>query len=101
MPVQLSREGRIAIVVMDRPEARNAMNLEMTDQLDATYDQLAQDDATWVVVITGAGDRAFCAGQDLKEVGLARQRAQSGAARPSSGGFGGIARREFPKPLIA
>jgi enoyl-CoA hydratase len=101
MPVQLRREGRVAIVVMDRPEARNAMNLEMTDQLDATYDQLAEDDETWAVVLTGAGDRAFCAGQDLSEVGMALQRAQSGEQRRPGGGFGGITRREFPKPLIA
>lgn len=100
MPVQVSREGRVAIVVMDRPAARNAMNLEMTDQLDATYDQLAADDETWAVVLTGAGDRAFCAGQDLNEVGLAFQRAQSGERRPS-GGFGAITQREFSKPLIA
>jgi enoyl-CoA hydratase/carnithine racemase len=101
MPVQLSREGRVAIVVMDRPEARNAMNLEMTEQLDATYQQLAEEDATWAVVLTGAGDRAFCAGQDLNEVGLAFRRAQSGDARLPRGGFGAITRREFPKPLIA
>jgi enoyl-CoA hydratase/carnithine racemase len=93
MPVQLSREGRVAIVIMDRPEARNAMNMEMTQQLDATYDELTQDDDTWVVVLTGAGDRAFCAGQDLKEVGLARP--------PRPNGFGGITQRDFPKPLIA
>jgi enoyl-CoA hydratase len=73
----------------------------MTDQLDATYDQLAEDDETWAVVLTGAGDRAFCAGQDLSEVGMALQRAQSGAPRRPGGGFGGITRREFPKPLIA
>ncbi|HEY1297743.1 MAG TPA: crotonase/enoyl-CoA hydratase family protein [Chloroflexota bacterium] len=94
MPVQLSHQGRVAVVVMDRPEARNAMNMEMTEQLDATYDQLASDDTTWVVVLTGAGDRAFCAGQDLKEVGLVGR-------RRSENGFGGITRREFPKPLIA
>jgi enoyl-CoA hydratase len=93
MPVQLSREGRVAILVMDRPEARNAMNMEMTRQLDAAYDELTGDDDTWVVVLTGAGDRAFCAGQDLKEVGLARP--------PRPNGFGGITQREFPKPLIA
>ena len=101
MPVQLSREGKIAIVVMDRPEARNAMNLEMTDQLDATYDRLTHDDETWAVVLTGAGDRAFCAGQDLNEVGLALRRQQSGEQRRPGGGFGGITRRDFPKPLIA
>jgi crotonobetainyl-CoA hydratase len=98
MPVQLSRQGRVAIMVMDRPEARNAMNMEMTAQLDAAYQQLAEDDDVWVVVLTGAGDRAFCAGQDLKEVG---RRAQSAAPPRPSGGFGGITQREFAKPLIA
>jgi enoyl-CoA hydratase/carnithine racemase len=94
MPVQLSHQGRVAIVVMDRPEARNAMNMELTEQLDAAYDELADDDATWVVVLTGAGDRAFCAGQDLKEVGLPGR-------RRSANGFGAITRRDFPKPIIA
>src|SRR5579859_1989521 len=82
---------------MDRPEARNAMNREMTEQLDAVYDELAADDSAWVVVLTGAGDRAFCAGEDLKEVDARR----GGAARPSSNGFGAITRRDFAKPIIA
>ena len=72
MPVQLSREGRVAILVMDRPEARNAMNMEMTEQLDAAYEQLAEDDDIWVIVLTGAGDRAFCAGQISRKWGCAR-----------------------------
>jgi enoyl-CoA hydratase/carnithine racemase len=102
MPVQLSREGRVAIIVMDRPEARNAMNREMTEQLNTTYDELAGDEAVWAVVLTGAGDRAFCAGQDLKEVEAAVKQAESGAApRGAAGGFGGITHREFPKPIIA
>ena len=102
MPVQLSREGRVAIIVMDRPEARNAMNREMTEQLNTTYDELAGDEAVWAVVLTGAGDRAFCAGQDLKEVEAAVKQAESGAApRGASGGFGGITHRDFPKPIIA
>src|SRR5919206_1871320 len=102
MPVQLSRQGRVAIVVMDRPEARNAMNREMAEQLSTTYDELAQDDDVWAVVLTGSGDRAFCAGQDLKEVESAVKQADSGAPRRGpSGGFGGITHREFPKPIIA
>jgi enoyl-CoA hydratase/carnithine racemase len=99
MPVQLSRQGRVAIVTMDRPEARNAMNAELNQQLDDTYDALATDDNVWVVVLTGAGDRAFCAGADLKEVAM--RNATGSAATPRRGGFGGITHREFPKPLIA
>jgi enoyl-CoA hydratase/carnithine racemase len=84
---------------MDRPEARNAMNAELTAQLDDVYDALGADDDVWVVVLTGAGNRAFCAGADLKEVA---QRNQTGtAAPPRRGGFGGITHRDFPKPLIA
>src|SRR5262245_7841404 len=99
MPVQVSRQGRVAIVTMDRPEARNAMNAELTRQLDDTYDALAGDDAVWVVVLTGAGDRAFCAGADLKEMSARNQ--TGAAAPPRRGGFGGITHRDFPKPLIA
>jgi enoyl-CoA hydratase/carnithine racemase len=99
VPVQFTREGRVAIVVMNRPEARNAMNREMAAQLDAVWDELARDDAVWAVVLTGAGDRAFCAGQDLKEFGSSGQ--GGSAARRSNSSFGGITRRDFPKPLIA
>ena len=99
MPVQVSRQGRVAIVTMARPEARNAMNAELTRQLDDTYDELAGDDAVWVVVLTGAGDRAFCAGADLKE--MSARNATGSAAPPRRGGFGGITHRDFPKPIIA
>lgn len=102
MPVHVSREGRVAIVVMDRPEARNAMNREMTEQLEVIYDQLAADESIWAVVLTGAGDRAFCAGQDLKELETRTRSTETAEApRRLTGGFGGIARRDFPKPIIA
>ena len=99
MPVQLTRQGRVAIVVMDRPEARNAMNAELSAQLDATYDKLANDDAIWAVVLTGAGGRAFCAGQDLKEV--VTRDATNTPRPPRKGGFGAITQRDFAKPIIA
>jgi enoyl-CoA hydratase len=102
LPVQLSRADHIAVVVMDRPEARNAMNREMAEQLNTIYDELAEDDGVWAVVLTGAGERAFCAGQDLKEVESALRHAEAGTPRRRpSGGFGGITQRDFPKPLIA
>jgi enoyl-CoA hydratase/carnithine racemase len=100
VPVQVSREGRVAIVVMDRPEARNSMNREMTQQLDRAYEELSEDDSVWVVVLTGAGDRAFCAGQDLKELDSRGSQA-GGAQQPPTGGFGAITRRDFQKPIIA
>jgi crotonobetainyl-CoA hydratase len=99
MPVQLSREGRVAIVVMGRPEVHNAMNAELSEQLSTTYDQLEQDDDVWVVVLTGAGDRAFCVGADLKE--MAAGNASGRPRQPRRGGFGGITQRDFPKPIVA
>ncbi|HKE74458.1 MAG TPA: crotonase/enoyl-CoA hydratase family protein [Acidimicrobiales bacterium] len=99
MPVQLDRDGHVAVVVMDRPEARNAMDADLTAALDDTYDALAADDDIWAVVLTGAGDRAFCAGRDLKQVVGGGTRGAPAARR--RGGFGGITTRDFPKPLIA
>jgi enoyl-CoA hydratase len=84
---------------MDRPEARNAMNAELSEQLASTYDMLADDDDIWVVVLTGAGDRAFCAGADLKEV--VAHAAACPPRPPRRGGFGGITQRDFPKPIVA
>jgi enoyl-CoA hydratase len=87
---------------MDRPEARNAMNRDMTQQLDAVYKELADDDSVWVVVLTGAGDRAFCAGQDLKELDSRTRGTQTDSPRPPiTGGFGAITQRDFEKPIIA
>src|SRR5579859_7389514 len=87
---------------MDRPEARNAMNREMTRQLDAVYNELAADESIWVVVLTGACDRAFCAGQDLKELDSRSRGPQTDTPQPIPiGGFGAITRRDFGKPIIA
>lgn len=58
--------GRIVVVTIDRPEARNAFTPEMRTALDRAMDHFERDDATYVAVVTGAGERAFCAGADLK-----------------------------------
>jgi enoyl-CoA hydratase len=90
------RRGRIEIITLNRPEARNAISPALAEAIAGTLDQLAADDDVWVVVITGTGP-VFSAGADLKVV------AEGGGAGMDtvSGGFGGIAQREFPKPLIA
>ena len=96
MTIEVARVERTAVVTMQRPTVRNAMSSAMAEELDAAFTELAADDEVWAVVLTGAGDQAFCAGQDLKEVGSARPR------RPQPrGGWGGLTRRDFPKPLIA
>ena len=65
MTVQVSVENHIATVVLNRPEAMNAIDPEMRVALIDTWRRVREDDEIWVV--TGAGDRAFCAGADLKK----------------------------------
>ncbi len=65
--VLLERRGRTAWLTLNRPEARNALSLPTLLRLRGLLAELREDPETWVVAITGAGDRAFCAGADLKE----------------------------------
>ena len=60
--------NRVAIVTLNRPEALNACTQAMWRQLAETWDEIKRDDGVSVVVLTGAGDRAFCAGVDLVEM---------------------------------
>jgi enoyl-CoA hydratase/carnithine racemase len=63
--VLYERDGHIATVTYNRPEAMNALNQELRDDLDAAWVRYREDDEAWVAIVTGAG-RAFCAGHDLK-----------------------------------
>lgn len=79
------RDG-IARVTLNRPDVRNALNQTMLRELDAALGALERDPAARVIVLSGAGDKAFCAGADLKGVG---DRGTTLQARES---FGGLAR---------
>ena len=61
-----ARQGHIEILTINRPEARNAINGAVSRAFSAAFDELEEDDGCWVVIITGAGDKAFSAGMDLK-----------------------------------
>ncbi|HET6808231.1 MAG TPA: enoyl-CoA hydratase-related protein [Nitrososphaera sp.] len=63
--IQLEPQGDIAILRINRPEALNAMNVDVISELSKMIDILAADDSIKVVVITGAGERSFCAGADI------------------------------------
>lgn len=89
--------GHVAFVTIDRAHARNAVNGDVATGLEAAVDATEADDDTWVVVLTGAGDAAFSAGADLKELSAGRADALSTAR----GGFGGFVDRERCKPWIA
>ena len=65
--VERSEDGHVVTVTMNRPEQMNAMNTGMGEDLLACFDGFQRDRDVRVVILTGAGDRAFCAGGDLKE----------------------------------
>jgi len=95
-PVVRERHGRVEVVRLNRESARNAIDGPTTKALDAIFDELTEDPEVWAVVLTGTGERAFCAGMDLKAFVAGDPDIMS-----SKNGFGGIAQRRFPKPLIA
>ncbi|MBI2887811.1 MAG: enoyl-CoA hydratase/isomerase family protein [Chloroflexi bacterium] len=78
-------ENGIATVTMNRPEALNALNLELRQDLAESWRRINEDDEIRVAIVTGAG-RAFCAGMDVKE---AAQRMQQGGPAPGGGDQGG------------
>ena len=88
------RRGHVEILTINRPEARNAINRATAIALGDALDACESDDDVWVVILTGAGDKAFSAGMDLKAFA-------AGEFPVTDKGFGGITQRDFPKPLIA
>jgi enoyl-CoA hydratase len=66
--IRVEKRGAVAAVVMDRAKALNALNAAMFAELDAVFGELAADDEVRVVLLTGAGERAFAAGADIREL---------------------------------
>jgi enoyl-CoA hydratase/carnithine racemase len=96
--ITYEKQGRIATITINRPEVRNALHPPANRELSAAFDAFAADADAWVAVISGAGDKAFSAGNDLK------YSAQHGMGdmEMGNGGFGGItARFDLFKPVIA
>lgn len=88
---------RIAVITLDRPAQRNAINAAATAQLRGALDRFEADAGAWVGILTGAGDRAFCAGMDLK----AFDAGEGPAIIEGRGGFAGCTTYPRTKPLIA
>jgi enoyl-CoA hydratase/carnithine racemase len=64
--VRLEREGAVAVLTLDRPESRNALGVEVQDDLRRALDEVATDDALRAVVLTGAGEKVFVSGADVR-----------------------------------
>ncbi|NKI71178.1 enoyl-CoA hydratase [Collimonas pratensis] len=98
------KRGHVAYITLNRPAVLNAMNLRMHEELCVIWDDFEADDDLWVGVLSGAGERAFSVGQDLKEL-VARNRAGISPSTFGSRGAPGSPRLTerfaFSKPLIA
>lgn len=96
--VRLERPStHVALVTINRPAARNAVNLEVCEGIAAALAETESDSDIWISVLTGAGDHAFCAGADLRQVA---DGGMSALVR-SDNGFGGFVHAIRAKPWIA
>ncbi|WP_238006463.1 enoyl-CoA hydratase/isomerase family protein [Dactylosporangium sp. AC04546] len=90
-PLDVVRDGPVAILTLDRPRSLNALTTELMDRIADALGELGRDTSVGAAVITGRGDKAFCAGADLKE--MSRGGLDPLAAAPD---IGGISTARFP-----
>lgn len=88
-------QGNVAVMRINRPEARNAVNGAVAEGIEAGIDELESNPELWVGVLTGTTE-FFCAGADLKLINAGK----AGEMMTRKGGFAGIVTRERSKPLI-
>jgi crotonobetainyl-CoA hydratase len=98
--VRTQRHGHVLLITLNRPAARNAVNLAVTLDLGDALEEAERDREIWVVVLTGAGDRAFCAGADLKAVARGESLIPADPER-AAWGFAGYVSHPISKPTIA
>ena len=103
MAVDYVKEGRIAIMTINRPEARNALNSDAHRELAEAMIDFRDNSELWVAIITGAGDISFSAGQDLKAMGGGQQQRPEGerAERPAGPASAYNIADKIYKPFIA
>lgn len=94
--VEVRRDGHVLEITLNRPQARNALHAAANIELEQIFDAYFADTDLWVAIITGSGDRAFCAGNDLTAT------ASGGLTWFPDSGFAGLtSRRSMQKPVIA
>ncbi len=96
MSVDFEQRGPFAVITINRPEARNAVNGDVAKGIEEAIDRLEEDDAIWVGILTGVPP-VFCAGADLKEINAGN----AAGLATAKGGFAGFVQRERTKPVIA
>ena len=102
-PILYEKKGKIAHITINRPEVLNALNMEARGGLAKAWAEVRDDPDVWVAIVTGAGEKAFCAGQDLKEVGqlLTGEGALTESAQPPLPEVDPLLYLEVWKPFIA
>lgn len=93
--IDYEERGRVAVVTLNRPEARNAVNGEVAQGMEAAIDRLEDSEDVWLGILTHTGP-VFSAGADLKVVST-----DPGQMMTARGGFAGLVTRERAKPIIA
>lgn len=94
--IEYASDGHIAIITINRPEARNAVNGDVANGIEEAIDKLEGDDSLWLGILAGVPP-VFSAGADLKEINAGR----SANLYTRRGGFAGITKRERSKPIVA
>ncbi len=96
--VEVEKSGHVTTITLNRPEVMNALHPPAHVELGQVFDEFDADDDAWVAIVTGAGDRAFSAGNDLKVTASG----ETFTDLKWKGGFGGITTRyDLFKPVIA
>jgi enoyl-CoA hydratase/carnithine racemase len=94
--IEVQRDQRLTLITINRADVHNAINPEANMELAAAFDSFQKDPDQWVAIVTGAGDRAFCSGIDLKAI------ANGGSRKLPATGFAGLTGRyDLDKPVIA
>jgi len=97
--IEYRTEGNVAVITINRPAARNAVNTDVAQGLEDAIDKIEADENVWVGILTGAKTEKgyiFCAGADLKQMSV-----DPAGMMTERGGFAGFVKRNRTKPIIA
>jgi len=100
--IAVEKKEHITIVTMNRPEVRNAISPKTSAEMSEAFNAFDEDNEAWICIVTGAGEKAFSAGNDLKAQAGGGGGGGGRPSGPTKGGFGGITSRfDCFKPFIA
>ncbi len=102
MLILRDRRGNTEILTLNRPEAANSLNPELMDELGVALQEILDDDEARAVVLTGAGERIFCAGMDLSALGAFNDRTAAGSGpKPGAEALASLMGGTYAKPVVA